>query len=53
MYDVLKKGRMFNLSVSCIYDLFIKICSTNIIVWMWNMGIHKLTNDWTSTFKIL
>ena len=25
MYDVLKKGRMFNLSVSCIYDLFIKI----------------------------
>ena len=25
MYDVLKKGRMFNLSVSCIYDLFVKI----------------------------
>ena len=22
MYDVLKKGRMYNLSVSCIYDLF-------------------------------
>ena len=25
MYDVLKKGRMYNLSVSCIYDLFDKI----------------------------
>ena len=25
MYDVLKKGRKFNLTVSCIYDLFNKI----------------------------
>ena len=25
MYDVLKKSRMFNLSVSCIHDLFVKI----------------------------
>ena len=25
MYDVLKKGRMYNLCVSCIYDLFDKI----------------------------
>ena len=53
MYEILKKGRKFNLSISCQYDLFDIYCHTHFIIWMRNMGIHKCRNDWKSPFKIL
>jgi hypothetical protein len=47
MYEVLKLGRLHNLTIPCQLDLFDKM------VWMWIMGLWKLWYYRTCPLKIL
>ena len=48
MYEVLKKGRLHNLSIKSQYDLFDKI-----VKWVRNMGVRQHRYYWKNALKIL
>ena len=53
MYEILRKGRFHNLSISCQYHLFEKNRHSYSPVWVRNMGLKQYRNFGESTFKVL